>query len=118
VRIHSVVTPVIAGGVASVSTPGFSGKLLTIVVKFSGAPSGTVTATAKHSMVGGAVDEAILTTVAATNRAYQPRKLGQTVAAADITGQTAMYTLNGSILFAIAGGPNGQTVAIDVHVEE
>jgi hypothetical protein len=117
VQIYSVVTPAIAGGVASVSTPGISGKLLTIVVKFSGAPSGTVTATAKHSMVGGIVDEAILTTVAATNRAYQPRKLGQTPAAADITGEVAPYTINGQILFAIAGGPNGQTVAFDVHVE-
>ena len=120
-RVYSVVTPAIAGGVASVTSPGLCGMIRGVSVRFSGAPAGTVTATIKHSGgVAAPVDEIALNAVAAANRMYQPLKPGQVPAGTDMAGTWTPYALNGQILFAIAGAAaaNGQTVTFAILVEE
>jgi hypothetical protein len=117
IQIYSALTPVIAGGIATV-TLGCTGTIRAVGVRFSGAPSGTVTAVLKHNMAGvaAAVDEPLLTTVAATNRMYSPLKPGQIAAGTDLAGSFVPYIASGQIVFSIAGGPNGQTVSFQVFV--
>lgn len=118
IQVYNAVTPVIAGGAAATSV-AFSGKIVGVGVRYSGTPSGAWSATIKHNMQGvaAAVDEPLLTIAAATNRTYVPMKLGQVVAGTDLAGSYTHYTANGTLAFAVTGGPNGQTVSFQVFVE-